>query len=474
MSSSVASRRLVSAAFLAGLAGAVAFILGCLIAIRPTLAGGVAGAICYVPLTMISVPAGLAIWIVVLFVKAIPGLAVSWMLAMMAVALVGSVIGTRPRLRDVLRGQSVLVAAFALLLSWLSLSLLWARDPGMAWTELRPWYTAAVVVVILAASISTPRHLRWLLAAFVLGGLISLAVGVVGHGPQEAAVGGVPAPPSNRFAGGEGNPNDLAVELVPVIVLAAGLAVDSARRTIRAGGIAAVVLLIIGLVATQSRGALIATALVLVAGLVIYQRQRRQVAIVFALVIALGGVSLVLYPNALGRVTNFGDGGSGRSTLWLVAWRMSKDYAPEGVGLNNFRAVAPYYVRRPGALGYVEQIDTPHIVHNTYLQLLAETGVIGLTLFAVVALVCLSAARRAARVFERLGEQKLVALSRAVLLAGVAALAGQLFNTNVEDMRFWVVLALGPALLTVAWRQLSLVGDGPPTPTRSGQPALNA
>jgi O-antigen ligase len=453
VSTSTHTGRSVTASIYAGVAAAGAFIVGGLFAIRSTLGGATLGVVCFVALAMLSIPVAMAVWISALFVKNVPGLADTWMLLVMAAAWLGSAIATRLRIGDVIPGQRVLVASLALLLVWLSMSVLWASDARMAWQELEPWFTAAAVVMLVATTIGSASQLRLVLAALLCGALLSSVIGLIGAGPHTPPAVGYPAPPSDRFTGAEGNPNDLASQLLPVIVLAGGLAADRLQRSLRLVLVVAAAGVTIAFAATQSRGGLVAAAIVLLAAAVIYRRHRREVAVAIALVVAVAGLTVALYPSALSRITSFDDGGAGRSTLWLVAWRIGRDLAPEGAGLNNFRVVAPNYVRQPGSLRYVGQIDYPHIVHNTYLQLLAETGVIGLCLFVAVAAACLSAARRAMKVFERVGRADLARLSRVVLLAGVAVLATQLFDTTVDDMRFWVVLALGPALLTVASHQ---------------------
>ena len=47
----------------------------------------------------------------------------------------------------------------------------------------------------------------------------------------------------------------------------------------------------------------------------------------------------------------------------------------QGVGLQNFIPQAPDYVLHPGALQFIHLIiERPVVVHNIYLQFLAETG----------------------------------------------------------------------------------------------------
>jgi len=147
------------------------------------------------------------------------------------------------------------------------------------------------------------------------------------------------------------------------------------------------------------------------------------------------------------------DGGNGRSDLWLVAWRMTQDHPIAGVGVGDFQLRSAGYVREPGSLEYVRLIaEQPHVVHNTYLQVLVETGIIGLALFAAAVLGCMAAAWRAASWFDSAHQLGLAALSRGVVLAQLAMLGAGVFISYAPDLRLWVLLALGPALLTMARR----------------------
>jgi O-antigen ligase len=288
----------------------------------------------------------------------------------------------------------------------------------------------------------------------VAGAALSVIVGLLGHGVKETVVPGslLSQSTAHRFSGAEGNPNDLATMLIVAIVFAGVLAADARRRELRLGLAAVAPGLTVALAATGSRGGLVAFAAALVIAPLLFWPQRlRAVAAIGLVAIAAAGW-FAASPADWHRVTNFNDGGAGRSTLWAVAWRMAKDNTPEGVGLNNFRAISPEYLRTPGSLRYAIQIDDPHVVHNEYLELLAETGIVGLLLFAALVGTCLGAARRAAHAFEALGHHDLARISRAVLLAGIAVLVAQLFQSSAYDARLWAVFALGPALLAMAAR----------------------
>jgi O-antigen ligase len=124
-----------------------------------------------------------------------------------------------------------------------------------------------------------------------------------------------------------------------------------------------------------------------------------------------------------------------------------------GVGLNNFPNAAPAYVNELESVEAARYIaESRLVVHNSYLEMLAETGVVGLTLFLAFVAACTRAAWLAGRRLEALGEHGLAGLAQSVLVATVATLAASAFVSHGADERLWILLALGPAALGIAER----------------------
>jgi O-antigen ligase len=169
--------------------------------------------------------------------------------------------------------------------------------------------------------------------------------------------------------------------------------------------------------------------------------------------IAAAGLAVYLpfHHDALHRLTHFGGGGSGREDQWTVAWRIFRAHPLFGVGLGNFTVLEPRYTLEPGPMTHVAIIaETPDIVHNTYLQLLAETGVIGLIVFLIVVAGSLRASWLAAKRFDAVGREDYGDLARAVLIGTIGMLAASFFLTNGNNFELWILFALGPAMLTLA------------------------
>jgi O-antigen ligase len=443
-------RRTVSPTVVSGLAVTAAVFVGLGMALNPRIGLSLLAASCAVPLVLVDLSLGIALWAMLLGLSNLPGPGLASTLAgLLVVACWLGVRRVEPRARlqpVVLVGTSALL----LLLVWLALSLAWAEDVGEAAVELWRWGLCGLVFAVLLTSLRSRRDIRLVVGGFVLGIVLSVAVGLVndglGGGP---ANGGTLTSTEGRLQGGLGDPNVLAAAIVPAIVLAAGL-LAVVRGRVRVALLACIGVLVLGLGATQSRGGAVAAVVALVVSLIVMRHHRKPVLIAAIGIAAVGVVYFSAYPQGWDRMMK-SDGGNGRSELWEVAWRITEDHPVAGVGLHNFTVHSPRYVREPGALKNVKLIaERPHAVHNTYLELLTETGVVGLSLFLVAAAASLLAGLKGAKQFEARGDLAYGALARAAVVAASAALAAAFFVTIGSRMGLWFILALGPVFLALS------------------------
>lgn len=436
----------------------VAVVLGVLLAKEVMLGVAFLTGLVYAPIVLLDIALGVGLWVPLLFLERVPALsrgpaAVSIMVGLAWLATLPS---RRHAVAAMLRRHAGLVFLLLLLLAWTTSSVVWSVDPGATASTVAYWWIAAGVFFVIATSLTERRHLIGVCGAFVVGALLSVAVGFV---PGAFAVPSDVAGTSeaSRLAGSYGDPNFLAAGLVPAMALAGGLAVVTTRRNRRVLLLGAAGFLAIGLLATGSRGGMLAAAVAALGALLVARGRRLSVLAVAALVIAVGGIWVAATSSSsLDRVRDFGTG-TGRVDLWTVAVRMGDAQPVTGVGLDGFPEASAKYLRRPGRLqsgSLASQLvfRQPHEAHNTYLQLFAETGLVGVGLLLAMLLAALRATWLAARTFERLRDRRFAALAWSVLIAQVAALITSAFITNPHDKRTWVLLALGPALMTVASR----------------------
>src|SRR5262249_43217255 len=280
--------------------------------------GGLGGL--FVLVALVSLPAGIALFTILIFLEAMPQLSSFPALKLAGVALVVAWVFHLVRLRRpgiLLTQHPVFAYAALLFLTWVLTSSLWAADTGTAVYTAFQVLQAVLLVMIVFTAVSTPRHFRWIVWAFILGALLDMLAGLVpGATPPVDPETGVSA----RLGGATGDPNHLAAVLLPALVLSlfgqAAVRSPLARLLL----VASSVTLAIGILLTESRGALVAAGVALLA-LIVLSGPVRARAVSGGLVVAAGGVlyyALIASPAALAHVTGFGSG-SGRTNLWAVA-----------------------------------------------------------------------------------------------------------------------------------------------------------
>jgi O-antigen ligase len=152
------------------------------------------------------------------------------------------------------------------------------------------------------------------------------------------------------------------------------------------------------------------------------------------------------------RVLNVGTGGgTGRLDLWTVGLRMVEAHPFAGVGTGQFPIVSVHYLLRPGLIERGDLIlSTPKVAHNTYLNVVAELGIVGGVLFAAILLFCVGCAIKAMKQFHRDGDERMEILSRG-LIAGIGGyFVTLIFISDNYSKLLWIVFALGPVMLVIA------------------------
>lgn len=435
--------------FTAGLLGLAAG-MGILIAYSLKIGLGLLAALCFAPLAFLNLPLAIALWLPCSFLDAIGGvsLAVKGGGIVIALAWLG-----------VLRKRGVVVPAairrrglaLLLLLVWMACSVAWATVHGTAATQLSYWIAAALLFAVLVTLDLSPRQMKMIVIAYVVGVVLSTILGFLGGFASQLST---LTEQQGRLQGGAGDPNYLAAGIVPALALLIGLGVSVRTFLWKFVMTVSAVILVLGLGATESRGGLLAALMAIVLALVVARGGRIYVLALITVVLGLGAAWFAAQPQALHRVTNTAEEGNGRGSFWTIALRMTRDHPIEGVGLANFQVKATDYTRRPGKLVYVDIIvDKPHVVHNIYLQQLSETGIVGLALLLLVLTGSLRASLLAARRFDRLGDTEFSALARASLVALAAGMTASIFLSNATDFQFWLLISLGPAMLALAHRR---------------------
>ncbi|MEN6479878.1 MAG: O-antigen ligase family protein [Anaerolineales bacterium] len=292
----------------------------------------------------------------------------------------------------------------ALYVLWAALSLLRAAWLPTALKELAKWIELGLLLW-MAASLAERRWRLWLAVGLLVGGALQALLGIrqflLGIGPEGFLLLGR----YMRAYGTFQQPNPYGGYLGLVLPLAYGLVIAAARPALRDHERGALALLLLAgvsgilmataLVMSWSRGALLGA----VAGgaLVVLWLVRRSAwaipALLLVVVIAVPLANRLLPGGYLGRLAgqtaylgqdlsqveidddNFSP--IERLAHWEAAWRMFSRHPYGGVGLGQYAVVYPEVAlpRWSDPLGHA---------HNYYLHVLAELGLVGLTLFLVL------------------------------------------------------------------------------------------
>lgn len=359
-----------------------------------------------------------------------------------------------------------ITSLLGLFLSWVVLSSFWAENTTVAYAAFGRYALNILLFFIVFAAVRDRRQ-----ATMVIGGFIAGAVAAGLYGLQantQDVYGG-------RLSGAGLDPNELASALVAGMALAAGLFVAmKGKLGIRIALIGAASFCFLATLFTGSRGGLIALGAMLVAGIVFGGRWRPQIAAASALVAVFGSFWIfALAPQDIhDRILSSSQGETqieeGRTTLWHVAERMVRAHPVNGIGADNFQTSSRHYLLEPGAVFRSDVIiETPQVTHNTYLQVAAELGLVGLSLLALTIFFSLRCGFLAARVFQRRDDIGGEALARAAMIALIGVLVADVFISQQFNKQLWLMLGLGPALLAVAHRRRDEAGTASAASTAS-------
>lgn len=430
--------------------GVVSLAIGYTSGLDPTYGLAASLALAFTLVAMADLYAGLIVFILLTFVSDIPGFLGPGVTASKAAGLVLLVAWLAHLARhkearaDFFSAHPAAGWILVFFLGWGVLSLMWAESAGTGLEALFRISLNAVFFLIVFTAVRTRGQAIGILGAFVGGACLNAIYGLLN--PVNVAN-------TERFVGSSSKPGELAAALVAGLVLSLALASAlKGKPAVRFLVALAVPLCTLGVLLTGSRGGLIAL-IVALAGFIIVGAKWRGRIVVLTVAVVIAGLGFYTYaasPDIRSRVTSVGTG-SGRIDLWTVGWRMIEENPLNGVGIGNFPTASPHFVLVPGDVAraqYVVYADK--VAHNTYLEIWAETGFVGLALFVGLVIFCVRCSLRAARAFAARGDPPMELLSRALFVAQLAFLAGAFFTSREYQKDIWLILALGPTLLAVA------------------------
>jgi O-antigen ligase len=314
-------------------------------------------------------------------------------------------------------------AIWLLLLAVAVMTAVWSVSPDDSLGGLFVLASLVVLYVLVALSRVDRRAVRLTETGLLIGGLVASTYGV-----YQAVTGTLPSSEDAgpRFGRDLLGANHTAAALILALVVALPRAAASPTVRARVLNAAGVLLLLLGIILTGSRGGLIGAGVALLV-LALCGRQRRFY-LGFGLLVVTAAVAVVLLqPAGVGeRATREGD--SGRLDIWRVGAAACQRYCLYGSGWGTFPVVyLETQASVPGA-----QVLLRHAgfePHNVWILVGVEAGLAALVLLL---------AGMAVAVVEGLRSPPDVRGPPLAALAGIFTTG--IFLSNFEFKYFWMAL----------------------------------
>jgi len=345
-------------------------------------------------------------------------------------------------------------------------SVLYAADPSRSLAAVETLIKNALIViavVILLQSGVTMRRVVWtLLVAGIFMGTLTIFQYLTntynnnyfGFAQNNVAA-LIGASKTNRVGGPIGDPNYYALIMLVLVPYAMDRIWNERNRWLRLLAIWAFVVCAGAVVLTFSRSGFV--ALVGVVGLMFlyHTPNLKNLLIIMLISIILLQFIPAQYTARLESLTAFLPGGSrnlradeairGRVSELLVGLRMFQDHPVLGVGYDNYPVYYQEYSRQVG----LDPRATERSAHNLYVEILAETGLVGLTVFSLIVFFTLRNLFWGVRELRAKGELDVAGMAAAVGVAVVGYLVASMFIHDAYQRYFWLHLAIAMAVPNV-------------------------
>ncbi len=354
---------------------------------------------------------------------------------------------------------AVLVLAYGLVVFT---SLLYADDYTTAANAVSDFTKNGVITVLLVILIQNRSTLKGALWAIIAAGIFTGTISVFQYltGSFTNAYGGfgqaeilniVTGVDDFRISGPIGDPNFYAQVLVVIVPLAFHFMVSEKKLILR--GLAAWCLVVCGLsiVFTFSRGGAIALAIVLVS-LLFYRRPKpAEIFLMAVLVVGLLAFMPEAYTSRLNTIGQIATGQTdvreeasirGRLSELLVAWQMFMDHPILGVGVSNYPNYYQSYSRQIGLDPRTENREP----HNLFLEVAAETGLVGLIVFIMILYFSFRSIFHAWHTFNKLDLPDYAGLVAVYGIGLVGYFTAAMFIHGAYPRYLWLLIGIALAL----------------------------
>jgi putative inorganic carbon (HCO3(-)) transporter len=348
-------------------------------------------------------------------------------------------------------------------------SVIYAENPDFAMPVAVETIKSGVIALIIAVILKTEKTFRlavWiLLGVGILLGTLSVYQFATGTyyndygGFALAALQNISGQTNDyRLGGPVGDPNYYAQMMLVLVPLALDRVWNEKQKALRIFAAWALGVCSLTVLLTYSRGGFLSMMAVLIA--MIFMFHRRQLRYLLAVLI-VGALLVNFLParfsDRLGTLTELLPGSSstsgttdisfrGRTSEMLVALQMFADHPILGVGLGNYPLLYQKYSQRLG-------IDTRSEVrqaHSLYLEIAAETGLLGLFSFMLLLWVIFRSLWSAQRSLAQRGLTFVSNIVAAYTFGFMGYLIAAIFIHSAYPRNFWVLAGIALSIPRMA------------------------
>ncbi|HVT44088.1 MAG TPA: O-antigen ligase family protein [Thermoanaerobaculia bacterium] len=357
---------------------------------------------------------------------------------------------------------TIALAAWSLMIFFSSLR---ASHPELTDARLSSSLKALAVYLLVALLVSSVTHVRLMVVSILVAGAAVSILPILQNlsGDYDSSFGGFARVElahlygdvfEQRVAGPLGDPNFFAQLLLIPIPFAVLYASIERRIGVRALYYLAAAIVLLALMLTYSRGAIVALAvLALLMMITLRVRWRRLAVTMGVLILALlafrselanriATMEQLVVPGA----ASYADSSvQKRRLLAATAWTMFLDRPLAGVGAGNFSVHYDEHSERVGSSSRLyDEPGGDHFPHSLPLEIAAESGLVGLILFGSIIVIAFVSLRRVGRVVDRADTLSITAAGLRIGIAGY--LVAALFLHAEFQRSLWMLFGLIPAL----------------------------
>lgn len=366
------------------------------------------------------------------------------------------------------------------------ISLFYAADPARSENALVQYAKDGLILMTVVFTLRRRASLHAAVWALVLAGLFMGTLTVYQQltgtfendygGFAKAEVKNIVGQVSDfRVAGPVGATNFYAMILVVLVPLAWDRLWQEKSWTLRLLSLWCLVVCVLSIIFTFSRGGFLALCLVGLFIMIHQSARPRRILLAVALLALLLPVLPANYTERLVTTLDLFSGDSndarnetsfrGRTSEVVVAWRIFTDHPIWGVGLKNYKY---YYQDYAQPLGWDKRREE-RSAHNLFLEIAAETGLVGLAAFGAIVGNAFYGLRRAGRSLTQQGRYNEAGIAWALAVGLAGYLASSFFLHGAYPRYFWLLIGIALALPQI----VALSSETKTVETESASPPLS-